>query len=130
MSDQYDSPWKDILNRYFQDFMGFFFPAAHADIDWSRGYESLDNKLQKVVRDAEIGKRLTDKLKKVWCKTGEAQIVMIHIEVQAEQDSLFTERMFVYHYRLFDRYRKPIVGLTTLGDDRPNWRRNQYQTAL
>jgi hypothetical protein len=31
--DEYDSPWKDILEAYFQDFMQFFFSAIHADID-------------------------------------------------------------------------------------------------
>lgn len=43
MTDDYDSPWKEILERYFCDFMAFFFPHAAAQIDWSRGYETLDN---------------------------------------------------------------------------------------
>ena len=30
--------------------------------------------------------------------------------------------MFVYHYRLFDRYRTPIASLAVLADDRSNWR--------
>ena len=33
-----DSPWKTVLERYFPDFLAFFFPAAPAGIDWSRGY--------------------------------------------------------------------------------------------
>jgi len=41
MSD-YDSPWKEVLDLYFESFMAFFFPDAHADIDWSRNYEALD----------------------------------------------------------------------------------------
>ena len=41
----YDSPWKEILDSYFPAFMAFFFPEAHADIDWTRGYESLDTDL-------------------------------------------------------------------------------------
>ena len=36
MSD-YDSPWKEMLEGYFSDFMAFFFPEAYADIDWARG---------------------------------------------------------------------------------------------
>jgi hypothetical protein len=40
--DAFDSPWKDVLEAYFQDFMQFFFPQIHADIDWSRGYDFLD----------------------------------------------------------------------------------------
>jgi hypothetical protein len=39
--DDYDSPWKDIIEDYFEDFVCFFFPNIHAEIDWSRGYEFL-----------------------------------------------------------------------------------------
>ncbi len=42
MADDYDSPWKEILERYFPDFMALFFPHAAAQIDWSRGYGTLD----------------------------------------------------------------------------------------
>jgi hypothetical protein len=35
MSD-YDSPWREALDRSFELFLAFFFPQAHADIDWSR----------------------------------------------------------------------------------------------
>jgi hypothetical protein len=55
MSENYinfDSPWKEMLDLYFADFMAFFFPEAYADIDWAQGYEFLDQELQQVVRDA------------------------------------------------------------------------------
>ncbi len=32
----YDSPWKEALDRYFEAFLLFFFPQTHADIDWTR----------------------------------------------------------------------------------------------
>ncbi|HTE20367.1 MAG TPA: hypothetical protein VK689_18540, partial [Armatimonadota bacterium] len=64
--EDYDSPWKEALERYFPPFLAFFFPVAYADIDWSRGYEFLDKELQSVVRDAELGRRLVDKLVRVW----------------------------------------------------------------
>jgi hypothetical protein len=35
----YDSPWKDVLERFFPAFMAFFFPDAHADA-WSGGSSS------------------------------------------------------------------------------------------
>ncbi len=88
MTDDYDSPWKDILERYFAQFMAFFFPEAYADIDWSKGYESLDTELQQIVRDAESGKRLADKLIKVHRRDGVEQIVLIHIEIQGEADAV------------------------------------------
>lgn len=51
--DEYDSPWKDILETYFQKCLLFFFPTIHQDIDWERGYNFLDQELQQIVRDAE-----------------------------------------------------------------------------
>jgi hypothetical protein len=57
LRDQFDSPWKEILEVYFEDFILFFFPQIHAEIDWSRGYDFLDQELAQVVRDAELGKR-------------------------------------------------------------------------
>ncbi|MHC5615521.1 MAG: hypothetical protein ACYTXA_32265 [Nostoc sp.] len=43
---EFDSPWKQILQLYFQDFMQFFFPQAHEEIDWRWGNELLDKELQ------------------------------------------------------------------------------------
>ena len=76
MSEQradYDSPWKEALERYFEPFMAFFFPQAHRDIEWSRGYEFLDKELQQVTPDAALGRRRVDKLMKVWQKGGEEE---------------------------------------------------------
>jgi hypothetical protein len=63
--DDYDSPWKEILQVYFREFLVFFFPQVEVDINWDRSYEFLDNELQQVVRDAELGRRYADKLVKV-----------------------------------------------------------------
>ena len=97
MVTDYDSPWKEALDRYFELFMAYFFPAAHADIDWSRGYEMLDKELQKIVPQAEQGRRLVDKLVKVWLRTGEERWILIHIEVQTWKEGDFPKRMYVYN---------------------------------
>jgi hypothetical protein len=39
MADQFDSPWKEALERYFRPFLALLYPHVHDDIDWSRGYE-------------------------------------------------------------------------------------------
>ncbi len=122
----YDSPWKEMLEDYFPDFMAFFFPKAHADIDWSKGYESLDKELQQIVRDAELGKRLADKLMRVRRLDGEEQIVLIHTEIQGDWAKNFAKRMYVYNYRLYDRYDKPVESLAVLGDDSSSWRPNYF----
>jgi hypothetical protein len=36
--DDYDSPWKETIEHYFEDFILFFFPTAHDQIDWSQEY--------------------------------------------------------------------------------------------
>ncbi|MEI6046991.1 MAG: hypothetical protein WCS37_21800 [Chloroflexota bacterium] len=42
-----DSVWKDLLNRYFPDFMTFFFPKTYQIIHWERDFEFLDTELPK-----------------------------------------------------------------------------------
>ncbi len=126
----FDSPWKEVIEDYFNDFLSFFFPHIHADVDWAKGYEFLDTELQQVVRDAELGKRFADKLVKVWRLDGQELWVLIHIEVQQSHDTDFTERMFVYNYRLRDRYAQPVVSLAILTDDRPSWRPQEFKARL
>ena len=124
----FDSPWKQALEVYFPDFLSFFFPDIHADIDWSKGHEMLDKELEKVVRDADLGRRFADKLVKVWRRTGEERWVIIHAEVQGQQETKFAERMFVYNYRLRDRYNKLVVSLAVLTDEQVNWRPQQFSS--
>jgi len=126
----YDSPWKDALDRWFPAFLAFFFPEIHADIDWSRGHEMLDKELQQVVREAELRRRHVDKLVKVWRRDGAEAWVLIHVEVQSQAEGDFPLRMYVYNYRLFDRYNRVVVSLAVLADERPDWRPNQFRSAL
>jgi hypothetical protein len=126
----YDNPWKEALEQYFEAFLALFFPDAHAVIDWNRPTESLDKELQQIVLEAEVGKRLADKLFKVWQLGGEEAWVLVHIEVQSQEESDFAERMYVYNYRCFDRYRKPVISLAVLGDERASWRPSFYGYAL
>ena len=121
MSD-FDSPWKEALDCYFEPFMAFFFPQAHTEIDWGRSYEMLDKELQRIVREAEQGRRVVDKLVKVWRLNGQEEWVLVHVEVQSQEEPDFGERMYVYNYRLFDRYHRMVVSLAILGDDRLQWR--------
>lgn len=126
----YDSPWKEILEQYFPEFMAFFFPKAHAEVDWTQGYEFLDKELQQVVRDAELGRRFADKLVKLWRQNGQEAWVLVHIEVQGQYEADFAQRMYVYNYRLFDRYNRSVASFAVLADQRPNWRPQQFGYQL
>jgi hypothetical protein len=128
--DVYDGPWKAALEVFFPEFLAFFFPEAHQGIDWSRGYVFLDKELQHITPEAEIGTRSVDKLVQVWRHEGAETWVLIHIEVQTQADPDFARRMFVYHYRLFDRYDRQVVSLAVLGDDQAAWQPSVYTHAL
>lgn len=127
---EYDSPWKDILQRYFKEFMQFFFKSAYSQIDWTRKPEFLDKELQQITRQAEIGLRFADKLVKVYSRDGEENWLLIHAEVQAQEEFVFPKRMYTYNYRIFDLYDQPVASLAILGDDNENWRPSKFSRNL
>jgi hypothetical protein len=126
----YDSPWKEAISLYFRDFLRFFFPPIEADIDWERGFEFLDTELQQIKRETETGRREADKLVKVWRRNGSETWVLVHIEVQSQRQSEFPERMYLYHSRIFETYRRPVVSLGVLADEQLSWRPNRYEREL
>jgi hypothetical protein len=125
-SGDFDSPWKDALQLYFQFFLAFFFPPIHAEIDWSRGYESLDKEFQQIIRRAKVGKGLADKLFKVWLRNGSECWLLIHVEIQGSYEKRFPERMFRYNVAAYAVYNQEVVSLAVLCDDNPDWRPNTF----
>lgn len=126
----YDSPWKEIIEGFFPQFIAFFFPLIYPEIDWGKGYEFLDKELQKVVRRAKTGRGYVDKLVKVYRKDGTEEWLLIHIEVQSQVEEGFTERMYIYSYRIFDRYKQKVISLALLADEDPTWRPQSYGYSL
>jgi hypothetical protein len=122
----YDSPWKEMLEHFFPHFLLFFFPDIHADVDWTRDVEFLESELQQITRGAATGKRRVDKLVRVFLKTGEEQWVLVHVEVQGQRDDEFAERVYIYNYRIFDIFRRPVASLAVLTDDHPGWRPDSF----
>lgn len=126
----FDSPWKDILDLLFVEFMAFFFPAASTQIDWSRGHEYLDKELQKITTDASTGRRTVDKLVKVYLLNGAELWVLVHVEVQMQPETEFPERLFVYNYRIRDRFGVRCATFAVLTDDDARWRPTRYEDSL
>ena len=122
----YDSPWKDILETYFQQAIEFFFPKTAAIINWQVPHEFLDKEFQAISNDAEQGKRYADKLVKVRCLNGEDKWLYIHVEVQGQSEEEFAMRMFTYNFRIFDRYKQSAISLAILCDSDKKWHPNTY----
>lgn len=93
---EYDSPWKNILNQFLPDFVSFCLPELAADIDWSRGYVSLDKELRAISRQQKAGKRIADALFKIWLKNGDEVWLLLHIEIQAQKEAHFPERKIIF----------------------------------
>ena len=56
--------------------------------------------------------------------------MLVHIEVQANKDTSFAKRMYVYNYRIFDRYDRKVVSLAVLADRQETWRPSSYGYKL
>ncbi len=128
--DDYDSPWKEVSGRFFPQLVEFFTPDLYAIIDWSAGYELLEQELREMLRDADTGPRRVDKVVKVKTVTGKPLYLVLHVEIQVSRESGFPLRMFVYYYRLFDLYPEQVVSLAILADEEPDWEPESYQHTL
>lgn len=117
---EYDSGWKEAIEQYFAEFLSFFFPTAYAEVNLDRGYEFLDKELERVVRDAAIGRRLADKLARVYLRDGTEEWLLIHLEVQGYHEQTFAKRMYSYNYRILDRYDREVISLAILTDEDAN----------
>lgn len=54
----------------------------------------------------------------------------MHIELQSWEESDFTKRMNVSNQRLFDYSDCDVASVAVFGDERPNWRPNQFEREL
>lgn len=78
-----------------------------------------------------LGKRrYVDKLVKVWLKNGQESWVLFHIEIQNQWEQDFDERMYIYKYKIFDRYKKKVASFVVFTNENPNWRPNKFEYEL
>ena len=124
--DQYDSPWKTLIDQMLPPFLAFFFPMVYKDIDWDKPPVFLDKELQKISRDGPGGPNTVDKLVKVWLLNGTQVWLNLHIELQSQYEKDFAKRVFRYQERIWDRYEHPVVSLVVLADDREGWKPDSY----
>jgi len=121
-----DSPWKEVLHIFFQYFMAFFFPLADREIEWKRKVRFLDKELQQIFYGASSGRKVVDILAEIYLKNGNSAWILVHVEVQSHKEEGFAERMFVYNYRIYERYKRPVAGFAVLADDNPAWKPNRF----
>ena len=105
-------------------------PEAHAQIDWGRCFAFLDKELQRIRPRGVAGRRVVDKLVRVYLKSGEEARVLVHIEVQSQPKKGFPGRMFAYYYRIFGKHGCPLASFGVLADARVGWRPDYFQQEM
>jgi hypothetical protein len=124
----YDHPWKDTVEDLFPQMIKFTNRRLYKEIDWSKPYTALNKELRQVVRPKPgTGRRYVDNLIKVHLKEGGSELLYIHIELQNDRDDDFPRRLYVYHYRLFEKFGDKIWTMAVLGDTDPQWRPSSYR---
>ena len=122
----HDSPWKDTVDQFTRSFLEVTFPDVAASIDWSVEPKSLEQELHEITPASEIRAKRVDKLLKVRLLDGTDQWLYLHIEVQMHYDPDLPKRLFIYHYRIFDKYGVSPLTLAILGDTSRKWRPTSY----
>lgn len=130
ITEDHDSPWKEALEYFFQPFLQLLYPDIHTAIDWSKAFVFLDKELQKITRNSRTGRRHADKLVRVCFRDGHEHWLLIHVEVQGTREAEFPKRMFVYYYRILDRYQMDVISLAVLADADPRYRPDRFENRV
>ena len=115
-----DGLWKKVIGELFEDFLLFFAPDLHAQVDFSKEINFLDKELHQEIIDEKKGARNADKIAKVHLIGGEEKWVLVHIEVQGTNDKDFAKRMFQYFYRIYDQFEQEIVAIAIMTSPHEN----------
>ena len=123
----HDQLFKTILEGLLQDFPELFFPdeAARLDFETLRflGKEVFANVPAGEVRQADVVARLET-------REGQPELILVHVEVQAEHRGDFARRMFEYYAVLRLHYRLPVFPIVLYLRGGPHSRLGEYREEL
>ena len=69
----YDRPWKEILDNYFEDFLQLCFPKLHQAIDWATPPKTREKEFEQIAQTSQTGPLCVDKLVEVRLLSGELE---------------------------------------------------------
>ena len=115
-----DQLFKTILKGLLQDFLELFFPEAAARLDFEN-LRFVDKEVFANVPEGEV--RQADIVAQLETRDGEPELVLVHVEVQAEPKGDFPRRMFEYYALLRLQYGLPVfpIALYLHRDPAPRW---------
>ena len=113
---QEDNVWKEVLDDLLEQFMALLFAKYHQRVDWARQYERLDKEMIEISEEGGFSKQSADKLYRVFLKTGDEQLILMHIEIQGYADEQFAERVWNYKNLIQRKYRQQVLSCAVLTD--------------
>ncbi len=111
----HDEAFKKLLQTFFAEFIALFFPELDKLLDHGETRLLMQELLVDIVGEEA---RTIDLLLETKYRETNA-FILVHLEPQSYRQDYFSERMFIYFSRLFERHRKehkliiPIVVFTT-----------------
>ena len=103
-----DQTFKDLLHAFFKEFFDLFFPDVSSRLDFS----TVSFVEQELFTDIPEGKRrIIDVVASVHTLDGQPEIVLVHVEVEADPNDAFPERMYKYHMLLRLRRNLPVLPI-------------------
>jgi hypothetical protein len=119
-SGSQDTAWKDIIREFLPDFLQYYFPAVADKLDLSVPPVFRDKELSRIARGNRISGRIADLLVELPRADASTDahpvLVLCHVEVQGTPETDFTDRLFQYAYRIYDRFGRFPVTLVVLTD--------------
>lgn len=111
----HDRLFKELLTTFFVEFVELFLPEVAAYLDRD-SIEFLD---KEVFTDVTAGeKHQVDLIVKVRFR-GQEGFFLVHVENQAKYQPDFSQRMFRYFSRLYERHALPVYPIALFSYDAP-----------
>jgi len=104
------------MEELMEDFLLFVDPEIEKELDLERGFEYLDKELVDMFPKPEkpSNTKVVDKLVKVFLRDGSERWILLHIEVQGNNNKDFARRMYEYYTRILFKYSSPVAAIAVL----------------
>jgi len=122
----YDELWKDAVENLFPYFIKLIAPDFYSYVNWSKPISFLDQELHQISLRSEETKRFVDRLVRVWMLNGEERWVLVHVEVQGYRETEFSRRMFIYFYRIYDKFSRDILSIAVFADPSEGFKPDRF----
>ena len=98
-----------MVVEYFYYFLEMFLPDLFHQVDQNIPPKFLEQELHAAITDKTI--KVADKLAQVTLKSGNKELVYVHIEFETQPDSNTPERVYDYFTRVCEKHGKNVTAL-------------------